>query len=152
MNHMVDWLKVAAAALGGAAAYLFGPWDAMILALVCVVAIDYITGVKEGIHLRARGACNGDRPDDPGSKSGHPCGGNRVLCGQRRNQHSGKCRRDRLADAGRAAHGPEKTLRNGRKEGNGRLTSCAAPGKSIIMALSETQREERHAHDTKHRK
>ena len=52
MNHMVDWLKVAAAALGGAAAYLFGPWDAMILALVCVVAIDYITGVIKALILK----------------------------------------------------------------------------------------------------
>lgn len=53
MNHMVDWLKVAAAALGGAAAYLFGPWDAMILALVCVVAIDYITGVIKALILKS---------------------------------------------------------------------------------------------------
>ena len=52
MNHMVDWLKVAAAELGGAAAYLFGPWDAMILALVCVVAIDYITGVIKALILK----------------------------------------------------------------------------------------------------
>ena len=52
MNHMVDWLKVAAAALGGAATYLFGPWDAMILALVCVVAIDYITGVIKALILK----------------------------------------------------------------------------------------------------
>lgn len=53
MNHMVDWLKVAAAALGGAATYLFGPWDAMILALVCVVAIDYITGVIKALILKS---------------------------------------------------------------------------------------------------
>ena len=52
MNHMVDWLKVGAAALGVAATYLLEPWDAMILALVCVVAIDYITGVIKALILK----------------------------------------------------------------------------------------------------
>ena len=52
MNHMVDWLKVGAAALGGAATYLLEPWDALILGLVCVVAIDYITGVIKALILK----------------------------------------------------------------------------------------------------
>ena len=33
------------AAIGGALAYLFGPWDAPIIVLLCVVAMDYLTGV-----------------------------------------------------------------------------------------------------------
>ena len=41
-NEMGDkiamWIKSAAAAIGGAAAYLWGPWEAL-------VAIDYVTGV-----------------------------------------------------------------------------------------------------------
>lgn len=40
-----NWLKGAAAALGGLAAYLWGAWDAMIQVLVAAVAIDYVTGV-----------------------------------------------------------------------------------------------------------
>ncbi len=45
MEKLLEWIKIAAAALGGAAAYLWGPWDAMILALVCVVCMDYCTGI-----------------------------------------------------------------------------------------------------------
>lgn len=33
------------AAAGGALAYLFGPWDAPIMVLLGVVAMDYLTGV-----------------------------------------------------------------------------------------------------------
>ena len=48
-NEMGDkiamWIKSAAAAIGGAAAYLWGPWDALITALIALVAIDYGTGV-----------------------------------------------------------------------------------------------------------
>lgn len=39
------WIKAAFAAIGGAAAYLFGPWDALITALIALVVLDYITGV-----------------------------------------------------------------------------------------------------------
>ena len=42
----VMWIKGAIAALGGAAAYLWGPWDALINALIALVALDYVTGVK----------------------------------------------------------------------------------------------------------
>lgn len=38
-------VKTALAAVGGALVYLFGPCDALIMALVAVVALDYITGV-----------------------------------------------------------------------------------------------------------
>ena len=48
-NEMGDkiamWIKSAAAAIGGAAAYLWGPWDALITALIALAAIDYVTGV-----------------------------------------------------------------------------------------------------------
>lgn len=48
-NEMGDkiamWIKSATAAIGGAAAYLWGPWDALITALIALVAIDYVTGV-----------------------------------------------------------------------------------------------------------
>ena len=48
-NEMGDkiamWIKSAAAAIGGAAAYLWGPWDALITALIALIAIDYVTGV-----------------------------------------------------------------------------------------------------------
>lgn len=39
------WIKSIAAAIGGAAAYLWGPWDALILALIALAALDYATGV-----------------------------------------------------------------------------------------------------------
>ncbi len=38
-------VKAIPAALGGLLVYLFGPCDALIIALVAAVAIDYITGV-----------------------------------------------------------------------------------------------------------
>ena len=41
----VMWIKGAIAALGGAAAYLWGPWDALINALIALVELDYVTGV-----------------------------------------------------------------------------------------------------------
>ena len=41
----VMWIKGAIAALGGAAAYLWGPWDALINALIALVALDYVTCV-----------------------------------------------------------------------------------------------------------
>ena len=44
-DKIAMWIKSAAAAIGGAAAYLWGPWDALITALIALVAIDYVTGV-----------------------------------------------------------------------------------------------------------
>ncbi len=41
----MDWIKAAFAAVGAVAAYIWGPFDALIIALICVVVIDYITGV-----------------------------------------------------------------------------------------------------------
>ena len=45
MDNMVDELRIAAAGIGGIATYIWGPWDALIIALVAMVAIDYITGI-----------------------------------------------------------------------------------------------------------
>ncbi len=48
----LDWIKTACAALGGVAAYLWGPWDALIIALIGLVAIDYITGIVKAALLK----------------------------------------------------------------------------------------------------
>lgn len=45
MDNMVDVLRIAAAGIGGIATYIWGQWDALIIALVAMVAIDYITGI-----------------------------------------------------------------------------------------------------------
>lgn len=52
MERIVDAVKVAAAALSAAAAYLWGPFDALILTLVAVVCIDYITGIVKAVILK----------------------------------------------------------------------------------------------------
>lgn len=52
MERIVDAIKVAAAALSAAAAYLWGPFDALILTLVAVVCIDYITGIVKAVILK----------------------------------------------------------------------------------------------------
>lgn len=49
-NSIFSWLKAAAAALGGIAVYLWGPWDALIAVLIACVVIDYITGVIKGYY------------------------------------------------------------------------------------------------------
>lgn len=41
----IEWIKAAVAAAGGILAYLFGPWDALCMTLVALVAMDYVTGV-----------------------------------------------------------------------------------------------------------
>lgn len=45
MDNVVDALHIAAAGIGGIVTYIWGPWDALIVALVAMVIIDYITGV-----------------------------------------------------------------------------------------------------------
>lgn len=45
MDNMVDVLRIAAAGIGGIVTYIWGPWDALIIALAAMVVIDYITGV-----------------------------------------------------------------------------------------------------------
>lgn len=44
----VDWVKAALAAIGGALSWLFGGWDMLIIALVCFVVADYVTGIIAG--------------------------------------------------------------------------------------------------------
>lgn len=43
--NMMDFIKAIPAVLGGVAAYLWGPWDALIIVLICAVALDYVTGM-----------------------------------------------------------------------------------------------------------
>ena len=39
------------AAIGAILGYLFGPWDAVIMVLLCVVSLDYITGaIGAAVH------------------------------------------------------------------------------------------------------
>ena len=45
MDNVVDALRIEAAGIGGIVTYIWGPWDALIVALVAMVIIDYITGV-----------------------------------------------------------------------------------------------------------
>ena len=47
MNKVLEGLKYAAAGAGGLFAYLFGAWDALIIALVIFVVADYITGIAK---------------------------------------------------------------------------------------------------------
>ena len=37
------------AVLGGLAAYLWGPWDAPIIALIAAVVLDYLTGIANAV-------------------------------------------------------------------------------------------------------
>ena len=45
MENILNWIKGAAAVIGGIAAYIWGGWDPLIIVLVAMVSIDYITGV-----------------------------------------------------------------------------------------------------------
>ena len=47
MDKVLEGLKYAAAGAGGLFAYLFGAWDALIIALVIFVVADYITGIAK---------------------------------------------------------------------------------------------------------
>jgi len=44
--QLKELLSGAVAALGGMAAWLLGPWDALITALLAVMVIDYATGIS----------------------------------------------------------------------------------------------------------
>lgn len=50
MDKVLEGLKYAAAGAGGLFAYLFGAWDALIIALVIFVVADYITGIAKAIQ------------------------------------------------------------------------------------------------------
>lgn len=47
--HAKETALTAFAALGGVAAHLFGPWDALLSALLLAVVIDYLTGVATAV-------------------------------------------------------------------------------------------------------
>lgn len=51
-SSFLNWLKAALAILGGIAAYLWGPWDALLIALVACVVLDYVTGVIKAAVLK----------------------------------------------------------------------------------------------------
>ena len=44
--NLKELLMTVFAAVGGAAAWLFGPWDALITALLATVVLDYLTGLS----------------------------------------------------------------------------------------------------------
>lgn len=51
MDKLMDWIKAAFAAIGGAIAWFFGPWDLLIGVLLAFVAADYLMGViNAGMH------------------------------------------------------------------------------------------------------
>ena len=52
MYKIIEWLKAAACMLGGVAAYIWGPVDALIITLVCLAVFDYITGVAKAAIRR----------------------------------------------------------------------------------------------------
>lgn len=41
----MEYIKIALAAITGALAYIFGPWDALMITLVVFVALDVLTGI-----------------------------------------------------------------------------------------------------------
>ena len=52
MEHHSTIVKTVIAALGTAATYLWGGWDAVLLALVVLVSIDYVSGVVAAWHRK----------------------------------------------------------------------------------------------------
>jgi len=51
-RNICSWLKGSVAVIGGIMSYLWGPWDALILALVACAIVDYITGVMKAACKR----------------------------------------------------------------------------------------------------
>lgn len=47
---MENIVKTAAAVIGAAISYLYGGWDALIIALVVFVAADYVTGIAAAAY------------------------------------------------------------------------------------------------------
>lgn len=47
---MMEYIKIALAAVTGALAYVFGPWDALMITLVVMIVLDVLTGfIKAGV-------------------------------------------------------------------------------------------------------
>ena len=42
---ILDWIKIAVGAVGGAMTYIWGPMDAWLTALIVLMVMDYVTGV-----------------------------------------------------------------------------------------------------------
>ena len=61
MHTWKDLPRTVLAALGGVAAYLFGPWDALLVALLAVIALDYLTGGAAAAARRALSSAAGWR-------------------------------------------------------------------------------------------
>ncbi len=47
MENVLEWAKVGIAAAGGVLAFIFGPWDTLIIVLIAFVTIDYLTGITK---------------------------------------------------------------------------------------------------------
>ncbi len=50
MDKLFNWVSVSAAVVGGAFGILFGGFDKMLIALLIIMAVDYITGVIKAIY------------------------------------------------------------------------------------------------------
>ena len=42
--HETSWLKAALAAIGGVFTYVYGPFDTLLIVLLCFVVMDYLSG------------------------------------------------------------------------------------------------------------
>lgn len=52
MDKMLNWISIIAAAVGGVVLKLLGGWDAMLLTLTALVALDYITGLIKAAYTK----------------------------------------------------------------------------------------------------
>jgi toxin secretion/phage lysis holin len=55
----LNWVKAALSAFGAAAAWLWGPMDALILVLLCMVCLDYMTGLGYAIASKSMSSAIG---------------------------------------------------------------------------------------------
>lgn len=61
MEKLFNLTSIATGIFGGALIKLLGGWDAMIYALVVVMALDYITGVIKGVYFKRLSSAVGFR-------------------------------------------------------------------------------------------
>lgn len=52
MDKMLNWISIAAATVGGVVLKLLGGWDAMLLTLTALVALDYTTGLIKAAYTK----------------------------------------------------------------------------------------------------
>lgn len=50
MDKLFNWVSVSTAVVGGTFGILFGGFDKMLIALLIIMAVDYITGVIKAIY------------------------------------------------------------------------------------------------------